>query len=159
MYVADGNLLYLMRHLGLVHFALPASALLVGCLSWWLYRNREQDLWILLGVAAIVARMWTYHRVYDDVVVIFASVALFRIAAGLVGPNMVRHIAASLLAVTILVMMPLPFLTGPGVPTLLSRGLIVVQSLIWLTDAIFLIKYCGHKESAPQLAPLAEAAT
>ena len=51
----------------------------------WVYRYRRVDLWVQLGVIAIVARFWAYHRQYDDVVVVLALVALFRIATGVVG--------------------------------------------------------------------------
>ena len=53
----------------------------------WLYRHRRVDLWLQLGVIAVVARLWAYHRLYDDVLVVLALVALFRIATGVDGPR------------------------------------------------------------------------
>ena len=50
-------------------------------LGFWIYRHRDADLWVLLGVAAIVACFWTYHRSYDDVLLL-PMVALFLMAKG-----------------------------------------------------------------------------
>ena len=65
---------------GLTRFMLLASALIFIGLGVWLYRHRDVDLWIRLGVVALVARGWTYHRLYDDVLVVLALVPLFRMA-------------------------------------------------------------------------------
>lgn len=53
-------------------------ALFVG-LGVWIFLNRRADVWLLLGVAGIVARVWTYHRMYDDLLMLPAMIALFRI--------------------------------------------------------------------------------
>ena len=69
--------------LGLKSLMLPASAVLLLALGVWTYRYRRVDLWIRLGVAGLVARIWMYHRQYDDVIVVFALVALRqRVVAG-----------------------------------------------------------------------------
>ncbi len=66
--------------LGLQEWILAVSLLVFAALGVWTYQHRKGDLWILLGVTALVARMWTYHRVYDDVLVLLPMVTLFRIA-------------------------------------------------------------------------------
>lgn len=66
--------------LGQPHLKMPASAVLFLALGVWTYRYRSVDLWLRLGVAALVARFWAYHRLYDDVLVVVALVALFRVA-------------------------------------------------------------------------------
>ena len=38
------------------------------------------DRWYLLGVSAVVARLWTYHNWYDDLLILFPMVALLRVA-------------------------------------------------------------------------------
>ena len=62
--------------------AFPALALVLlaalAIFTWWC---RRIDVWLLLGVTAIVARLWTYHRVYDDGLLIVAMVATARLAA------------------------------------------------------------------------------
>lgn len=52
---------------------LPIFAVIVG-------RWRRADLGVLLGIAALVARLWTYHRNYDDALIIVPLLSLFRIA-------------------------------------------------------------------------------
>jgi hypothetical protein len=56
------------------------SLSMLGGLGAWVYRYRRVDLWILLGVSAVVARLWTYHRVYDDILLVLPTLALFRLA-------------------------------------------------------------------------------
>ncbi len=57
---------------------LGTLTLFVG-LGVWMFLNRRADVWLLLGVAGIVARVWTYHRMYDDLLMLPALIALFRI--------------------------------------------------------------------------------
>ena len=81
---------------------LAAGALLsVGTLlglGVWVCRHRHVDVWLLLGVTGIVARVWTYHRVYDDVLILLPMIALARLAAA--GGGRSGTGAAVLLAVT-----------------------------------------------------------
>ncbi len=44
----------------------------------WVIVHRKADLWILAGVLGIVARLWTYHRIYDDLLLVPAVIALYR---------------------------------------------------------------------------------
>jgi glycosyl transferase family 87 len=57
-----------------------ASLILLLSMGVWSHRYRRADVWLMLGVAGLVARLWTYHGVYDDALVLPAMVALFRIA-------------------------------------------------------------------------------
>ena len=64
----------------------PTTALdlsLLGVWGAWTFRHRNADRWLLLDATALFTRFWTYHRVYDDVLVFLAEIALFRIASGL----------------------------------------------------------------------------
>jgi hypothetical protein len=61
-------------------FATPVSAALFIAFGAWVYRYRRIDPWLLLGVAAFVARTWSYARPYDDLLMIVPIVSLFRIA-------------------------------------------------------------------------------
>lgn len=65
---------------GLQAWNLPASLALLFGLGYWTYRNRNKDLWLLLGVTAIVARIWTHHPVYEDLLIVLPMVTLLRIA-------------------------------------------------------------------------------
>jgi hypothetical protein len=71
--------------LGLEAAALPASLLVLAALGVWTYRHRHGDFWLLLGVTALVARFWTYHRLYDDLLILLPMIALFRLARS--GPS------------------------------------------------------------------------
>jgi hypothetical protein len=45
-----------------------------------MWRYRRVDIWILIGVASLFARLWTYHRLYDDLLAFPAAIALYRLA-------------------------------------------------------------------------------
>jgi hypothetical protein len=59
---------------------LPASGLVFAVHGAWSWRHREADAWTQIGVAAIVARLWAYHRLYDDLLLILPLIALYRLA-------------------------------------------------------------------------------
>ena len=73
-----GHLGILCTMLGVEGWLLPGSLVILLGLGAWTFRYRRCDLWILLGVAGIVARLWTYHHLYDDILVVFPMVALLR---------------------------------------------------------------------------------
>jgi hypothetical protein len=75
-----GNIHSWLGELGLRSWIFPASGLVFALHGLWAWRHRGADLWTLIGVAAIVARLWAYHRVYDDLLLIFPVVALYRLA-------------------------------------------------------------------------------
>jgi len=91
--------------LDLQEWILGVSLLVFAALGFWTYQHRKGDFWILLGVTALVARMWTYHRVYDDVLVLLPMVALFRIAKREAASEGTSMAAGLLLAATILSML------------------------------------------------------
>jgi hypothetical protein len=65
-----------------VPWVLAPPILALAALGWWTWRHRRDDPWILLGVACLVARLAFYHRIYDDLLVLPAMVALARLASG-----------------------------------------------------------------------------
>jgi hypothetical protein len=77
-----GNLHGLLGGLGWSAWILPASGLVFALHGLWTSRHRDADPWVLLGVAAIVARIWAYHQVYDDLLLIVPLIALYRIGRG-----------------------------------------------------------------------------
>jgi hypothetical protein len=91
--------------LDLQEWILGVSLLVFAALGFWTYQHRKGDFWILLGVTALVARMWTYHRIYDDVLVLLPMVALFRIAKREAASERTSMAAGLLLAATILSML------------------------------------------------------
>lgn len=66
--------------LQLQQWILPASLLLLMVMGLWIFRYRNSDLWLLMGVTAYFARFWIYHRLYDDFLVLVPMVSLFQIA-------------------------------------------------------------------------------
>ena len=78
--VSDGesaHLYSLLASLGLQQWNLPASFLVLVALGIWTYRYRREDLWLLLGVTGIVARLWSYHLIYDNLLIVFSEVELY----------------------------------------------------------------------------------
>lgn len=75
-----GHLQILLAGLGLRSWMFPASLVILMALGIWCYRQRDADVWLLLGVTGIVARVWAYHRVYDDVLLMLPLITLYRLA-------------------------------------------------------------------------------
>lgn len=75
---AHGNVYSWLDAAGLDRWLIPASLGLLFGLGAWIWRHRNADPWQLLAVSAIIARMWTYHHHYDDVLLLFPLIALFR---------------------------------------------------------------------------------
>jgi hypothetical protein len=135
-----GNLHNWLAATGFSAWLLPASAIVFGLLGVWIARHRRADQWLLLSVTAIVARLWTYHRLYDDVLIIVPMVCLFRIAKrdGIEQP--VGVIARVLLGATLLLMwLParlswapfpwnLPFIAGHPIVWLATLGLLLLPA-------------------------------
>jgi hypothetical protein len=122
---------------GLATWALPASLLVLMAQGFWTYRNRHADLWLLLGVAALTARLWTHHLVTDDVLIVFPMIALFRIAKRCQGVDGRDLAAGALLAMTVVVM------AAPGRLLQLSApwGFVFTAShaIVWIGALLFLL--------------------
>lgn len=63
---------------GLEQYLLPGSLLVLLAFGAWTWWYRRGDIWILLAVAAIVSRFWSYHRWYDDILMLIPLIALLR---------------------------------------------------------------------------------
>lgn len=141
-----GNVHIWLGFLGSKEWNLPASLLVLVALGFWVYRYRHVDLWVLLGVTALVARLWTYHRVYDDLLILLPEIALFRIAKRGPSPDGSDVVAGLLLALTIsslliparLLHLPLPW----NLP--FTAGHVV----IWIALLVFLVDQARREPSA-----------
>jgi hypothetical protein len=122
---------------GLKGWILPVSAAILIALGYWTWRHRNADPWLLIGVAGYAARFWVYHGSYDDILIVFPMIALFRFAAR--GPEIRdRKIAAGLLLATTLAVMIVPgglFLF----PTALQGVFTTFETVVWLTGLGFLL--------------------
>ena len=113
------------------------SLILLGALGIWIYKNRRVDIWVLLGVTGIVARLWTYHRMYDDLLILLPMVALYRIARQDYTTQRNQVIAGMLFVLSWI---------GLEIPGTLGRlefpwnlPYDVGQSIIWIAMLIFLV--------------------
>lgn len=137
-----GNVHKWLGSAGLSDFILPASLALLTALALWLYMNRKADIWIVLGVTAIVARLWTYHRLYDDILIIIPAVALFRIyGSGGLSPRE-RAVAGALLFISWLALLSPGFFLHlePPLGTIFRTGAVAV----WLSLLAFLVYYAKN---------------
>lgn len=132
-YTGYGNLQSWLGAMGLRSWIFPASALAFVLHGLWARRHREAALWTLIGVAAIVARIWAYHRVYDDLLLVLPLIALYRLAR----PEPSRGWAGALLLLGGIA------LAAPITPVLdHAEGLLVG---IWLAQLVYL----GHSAARP----------
>ena len=115
---------------------LPVSLVLLLGLGAWVYRHRDADLWILLGVSALIARFWIHHRLYDDLLVLIPAITLFRLARSEAGADGV--IAGLLFAATWATLYaPASLLRYPApVSTAMELG----QAAVWLAVLVFLAR-------------------
>ena len=123
---------------GLKHWNLPASAAILTALGYWTWRHRRIDLWLLLGVAGYASRFWAYHQSYDDIVILFPMVALFRVATLNVEDRGRQVTASLLLAATVaLMLVPSGLYVLPG--SFLRALFTTLETVIWLVGLGFLL--------------------
>ena len=131
------NLHVWLGSLGLKEWILPTSLALLLALGLWSYRHRHVDIWILMGVTAYVARFWTYHRWYDDALILLPIVTLFRIAKRGPSDHAEDVIAGVLLGATLLLML------APGglflLPPPWNTVYLVGQVMVWIVTLVFLL--------------------
>jgi hypothetical protein len=144
--VSDGgsaHLYSLLASLGLQQWNLPASFLVLVALGIWTYRYRREDLWLLLGVTGIVARLWSYHLIYDNLLIVFSEVALYRTVRQRQLADSTGIVAAVLLTLTLLLMLPPTrlFLFWPA----FFRA---AEVFVWLGVLVFLISQAMKSSSA-----------
>jgi len=139
------NLQAWLASLGLKEWAFPAALLALAALGLWTYRHRHVDLWLLMGVSALVARVWTYHRWYDDVLVLLPMVALFRIAKEGTSEGSAL-LAGVLFAITWLAML------APGglylFPSPWNTVYLTGQVVVWFMVLVFLLDRARRERCA-----------
>jgi hypothetical protein len=141
------NLHIALAYFGLEEWILPASGLALAGLGLWIYRHRRGDVWHLLGVTAIVARVWTYHRWYDDLLMLLPMVALFRIAKLDPLPGGGDVIAGGLLSLTLLTAL------APGglylLPPPWNSAYAAGQAIVWIAVLVYLLDR-AHRDRPPR---------
>lgn len=113
-----------------------ASLAVLAALGWWIYRAEDSELWIRLGIAGLVARFWTFHYRYDDVLVLLPMVALLRMVTRQeAGAPLDRGAATLLVLISISVLIPARLLFPPWPWQAIESA----QTVIWLAALGFLI--------------------
>jgi hypothetical protein len=154
-HLGESNLQAWLSSLGLKQWSLPAAMVVLAAFGLWTYRHRHVDLWLLIGVSALVARFWTYHRWYDDLLILLPVMTLFRIAKEAPSDG-TKVLAGALFAATLLAML------APGglylFPHPWNTLYIAGQVVVWCAVLIFLLhrarreNYAAAKSAQPILA-------
>jgi hypothetical protein len=156
------NLSSWLNDAGFARLVPSVSLVVFVALGVWLYRYRHVDLWVRLGVVAIVTRILAYHRLYDDVLIVVAFVALCRIVTTVaantnpvVEPSLRgasarvardRTTAAALIA-TSMVFMLLPARLGTS-PAPWRQIFNVSHTVTWLAVLAFLAWYAARADAS-----------
>jgi hypothetical protein len=125
---------------------MPATVVLLAALAIWVYRHRTADPWIVIGVSALVARLFIHHRLYDDMLILLPMITLFRIARHNARPDD-SDVRAGLLfaAAWITVHAPARWLQSPLSGALLEA----VQSVVWIIALGFLMRRARESARGP----------
>jgi hypothetical protein len=133
-----GHLQAWLADVGLARWSIAVSLSVLGLFGVWTYVHRGADMWVILGVTGIVARIAICHLVYDDVLMLLPMVALFRVAkrgeaAG--GSDVAAGVLLALLVLVMLAPARLQFTSSPWLP-LFAAGHVGV----WLAVLLFLLR-------------------
>ena len=133
---------------GLSDWMLPVSLLFFGVAGIWTAIYRRSCPWILLSVAAMVARFWVDHQVFDDLLLWIPLIALFRLTQLEANP-WVRITAAILFALNwLLLMVPARFFNDNYS---LSSVAVPVQTTLWFIVLVFFM-VLAHRDMTQETA-------
>jgi hypothetical protein len=126
-----------------------SMTLFVG-LGVWVYLHRRCDVWLLAGVAALVARFWTFHGWYDDLLVVVPLISLFRLAKSGGSQRGDNWAAGTLFGVTLLTLM------APGglylFPPPWNQLYVTGQTVVWVAGLVFLLVQARNMRASPHIA-------
>jgi glycosyl transferase family 87 len=118
------------------------ATLIFVALGIWTYRYRRADKWLLVAVAAMVARLWTYHRLYDDVLILVPELVLFRIATQNDEKKLLAGVLLGLTAVAMLC--PTRYLNQPTEWAVVSDWtciFAICHTILWIVVLGYLLNY------------------
>ncbi len=131
---------------GLETLTLPVSMITLLALGLWVYRHRKGELWVLVGVAALIARFWNFHMLYDDVLVVLPMITLFQIAQRGPRPDGAGVLAGLLLAASVVAMLLPARLSWAPWPW--NAPFTIGHPLLWGAILLFLLERAEHQRSA-----------
>jgi hypothetical protein len=140
---------FLLAQADLQSWATAASLVILIALGLWIYLHRRADTWALLAVCALAARFWTYHRWYDDLVILLPMLALLRVVGTERRPWTTA--AGWLLAGGVLTSL------APGglflLPQPWSGIYVVAQTALWTAMIAFFVRQVGRGRLAAAATP------
>jgi hypothetical protein len=143
----QGNLYAWLAMAGWDRHLAEASLVVLVLLGGWTWRHRAADPWKLLAVAAITARVWSYHHHYDDVLLLFPLLALLRdVNAASAAGRDDRPALGALLLVWGIGILPAS-LFAAGVP---GRDLLqAAKTAVWLGTLVLIARRARNPAVAP----------
>jgi hypothetical protein len=142
---AHANIYTWMGAIGLEQYLLPASLAILALAGVWTWVFRDRDVWLLLAVAAIVSRIWTYHRWYDDILMLLPLIPLFTIVKMHRARGPMALIALALLLVVLAFgIAPASALSWPEPAASIFK---FAKTTSWMLTLLYLLVYT--RQSAP----------
>jgi len=143
--------------LGFRDFGLIFSLIILAILGITILWFRHADLWVLIGITAITARLWTYHQWFDDLLITPAMIALLRLANSSSVAPATRVTAGTLAGACILLML------APGGHFLLpypwKNCYLSLLTLIWMAILAFMVYQAWLQRNGSRPFPAVEAVT
>lgn len=139
---------------GLHQWVAPAALAALVALGIWVYRHRRSDPWLILSATALVARFWTYHQIYDDLLILVPLAFLSRWVRERRGSRALRTAVSTVVAAAAFV------LVAPGRWFFMSDGaepmLNTIRTATWLAalGAVLLVSGSA-RVPATDLSPVA----
>jgi hypothetical protein len=118
---------------------LPVSLLWILVGAAWTWRYRDADPWIVIGVAALVARLWIHHRAFDDVILVIPMITLFRIAKSSHDVHRVVPVVAAVLFAGIYALGHAPWHWLSGEHPTLWLAAEIGRTIAWIATLAFLL--------------------
>ena len=115
-------------------WSLASSGAALLALGAWVYRHRREDPWLLLGVTGVVARLWTYHRVYDDLLILLPMLSLCRITRTAPSGRAAWWAAGLLAASVAAMLMPARLVESPW-----AWAFSGTHAVVWIAALLFLL--------------------
>jgi hypothetical protein len=127
------NIHYLLRSMSASQWNSIASIILLVLLGIWLWRfGNHETYWIAVGLTGVFCRMWTYHNVYDDILIVPAMLAFWQLARQRKSPY---NVLAGLMFVAF--WLTATDFTGSGIHKAVPYWQFMI-GLVWLAGMIYL---------------------